>query len=160
MWSKLKHCVFVLNNEEKEISSSEGHKYVSSSPFQAIRLAGIEKKFSKMIHAIKEFDFESVAILSEEDALTMHSIMQTTKTPACYLNFDVSKCIAKFVSLRDQLNLQAFWTLDAGSNIHFLYLDNCEDKIFQLRNELEELLNKKIPIMKNNEKQIVINWKK
>lgn len=147
-WKNIKHCVLVLDESPKSISSSEGHKTAQTSPFHSIRVAGINAKFSYLTKAIEDFNFEAVKQITEEDAFSMHAVMQTGTEPACYLNMEVAKVIAKFISYRDANNLQAFWTLDAGPNIHFIYRPEHE----KLLNDFFSTLNKKLKIYHNTQK--------
>lgn len=148
-WRYLKHCVLVLDENEKSISSSDGHRYAQTSPLHAIRVAGINFKLTHMLKALEEFDFATLQQITEEDAFFMHAVMQTGEQPACYLNMQVSKIIAQFVQYRDQNGLQACWTLDAGPNVHFLYLEQDEKRIFEFFKKFQNYENKKIKILQN-----------
>ncbi|KAB8031814.1 diphosphomevalonate decarboxylase [Fluviispira multicolorata] len=149
-WKQLEHCVFVLNSNEKVISSSEGHKSANTSALNAIRVAGIPKRMVLISKALKEFDFELLQQLSEEDALSMHAVMQTGTPAACYLDHDVSKAIALFIKLRDESELKAFWTLDAGPNIHLIFTQESKQMIQNFHVKLQELFNKKINVFMNS----------
>jgi diphosphomevalonate decarboxylase len=144
----LGHMVFVLDDNPKSISSSEGHKYAHTSPIQSIRVAGIETKLNSLKKALLDFDFKTIAKISEDDALFMHSVMQTGNPPVCYLNENTSQLISEFIQLRDKKNLRAFWTLDAGPNVHLLFMPEAKDELISFHAEMEMKLNKKIRILK------------
>ncbi len=155
-WRQLQHCVFILDNNEKETSSSDGHKYADTSPFQKIRVAGLPTRMKKMERALLEFDFESVQFFSEEDAYSMHAVMQTGNPKTCYLNENVSKAIALFIKLRDHHEKKAFWTLDAGPNIHILFMPEAMPLLKEFHVETEKILNCKINILVNNLKEGIL----
>ena len=148
-WNNMKHCVLVLDATQKNISSSDGHKQAQSSPLHEIRVAGINKKYQRLLTAIEEFDFETVKQITEEDAFSMHAVMQTGIEPACYLNSQVAKVIAKFIQCRDKLNLMAFWTLDAGPNVHFIYHPSHEELLNYFFQEMQNVMGKKLKIYTN-----------
>ncbi|WP_186645739.1 diphosphomevalonate decarboxylase [Fluviispira vulneris] len=148
-WKQVEHCVFVLNENEKKISSSDGHKSASTSPFHNIRVAGVTKKIARMTKALKEFDFETVQQISEEDAFAMHAVMQTGNPKACYLDEETSKAIALFIQMRDINEILAFWTLDAGPNIHILFYKDAKEILRDYHAKLQELLNREIKVFKN-----------
>ncbi len=148
-WKKLRHCVFILNSEKKIISSSRGHTFAQTSPFQTIRVSAIPARVEKMERALQQHDFELVQFLSEDDALLMHAVMQTSQKRVCYLNFDVAKAISLFVTLRNEHQLPAFWSLDAGPNIHVLYMPESSHLIKDFAYKLENLCAKKIPVLQN-----------
>lgn len=152
-WRQLNHCVFILDQNEKKTSSSDGHKYAESSPLQCIRVAGIPVRMKMMEKALLEFDFETIQFLAEEDAYSMHAVMQTGEPKACYLNEGVAKAIALFVKLRNQHEIKAFWTLDAGPNIHILYMPESLTMLQEFHEKIEKLLNQKINIIVNHLKE-------
>ncbi len=149
-WHELQHTVFILSTTEKNISSSEGHKFAPSSPFHAIRVAGLEHKMTLMEKALVNFDFDTVKTLTEEDALSMHSVMQTGSTPACYLTAETAQIISLFIKLRNIHNAEAFWTLDAGPNIHFLYMPSASEFMQQFLIECEKIKKTTLETLKNN----------
>lgn len=149
-WTDLNHLVLVLDSSEKKISSSEGHQYVHTSPFQNIRLAGINSKLHLLEQAIANFDFKKVQEISEEDAILMHAVMQTSSPNACYLTHETSDIIHSFVQSRDKLQAEAFWTLDAGPNIHILYMPSACNFIQDFIKNLEIKKSDSIKILKNN----------
>jgi diphosphomevalonate decarboxylase len=152
-WRQLQHCVFILDNNEKETSSSDGHKYADTSPFQLIRVAGIPARMKMMEKALLEFDFEAVQFLSEEDAYSMHAVMQTGNPKACYLNEKVAKVISLFIELRNSHETKAFWTLDAGPNIHILFMPEALPMLLEFYERIKKLLNCEINILVNNLKE-------
>lgn len=136
-WNKLKHCVFVLDTEKKTTSSSDGHLVAHTSPLHSIRINHVITHFKKFKTAIKNFDFDFVAEFTENDAFAMHAVMQTSTPPARYLTQEVANVIAKFIQFRHKEKLKAFWTLDAGPNIHFLYLSHHRKKILKFQRSLK-----------------------
>lgn len=139
-WEELKHCVVVLDNSPKNHSSSDGHKLAKTSLFHCIRQGNVESKYQKMKSAIQTFDFETVSNLTEEDAFSMHAIMQTTTPPLNYLTQNSALVISYFLSFRNFENLQAFWTADAGPNIHILFLASEKEKLEQFFQKMSSTL--------------------
>lgn len=144
----LKHCVFVLDDNPKSVSSSEGHQYAHTSPFHNIRVAGVEEKMRQMKKALVDFDFKTMIRITEEDAFAMHSVMQTGLPSACYLNKMTSDIISHFVKFRDSNHINAFWTLDAGPNVHFLFLPEAENHLHVFHADMESKCNQTIRVLK------------
>jgi len=117
----LRHCVLVLDANEKSVSSSEGHGLASTSVLQNIRLAQYPQRFSQMSEALVAGDFACVARLSETDAFEMHAVMGTGAAPLKYMTAQTASALAQFVQHRDREASDMFWTLDAGANPHFLF---------------------------------------
>ncbi len=130
LWDRnLCHWVVVLDKTPKEVSSSQGHLLSKNTPLQIVRLAQIQQSYQTLKKAIEEFNFSVVAQLSEQDAFAMHAVMQSSQPAARYLTTPVAQFISHFVSFRNRNNLNCFWTLDAGPNVHLVALKNAESSV-------------------------------
>ena len=138
----LQHCVFIVSEEEKKTLSSEGHKSASSSPLYALRRALSFSICREMEIALERGDWRQLARLTEQDAFSMHAVMQTGVPPALYLDRSVAALIADFLFLREEQNLRAFWTQDAGPNPHFLF--HKDDEVL-FRDVISQLKKKHAP---------------
>jgi diphosphomevalonate decarboxylase len=148
-FNHLEHCVVVINENPKDISSSEGHKQAHTSPLHSIRVSGLKQKFSKLKLALLEGDFQTIKHITEEDAFAMHAVMQTGKEPACYLTHEVADIISQFIEYRDETSAKILWTLDAGPNIHFIY---CNDHKHYFLNFIDQIQkNRKINLIQNKQ---------
>lgn len=152
-WGQLQHCIFILDSNKKEILSSDGHKFADTSPLQSIRVAGIPLRIEMMEKALNEFDFLMMQMLVEEDAYSMHAVMCSGTPKVCYLTADVVKFISLFVKFRNQNKIKAIWTLDAGSNIHILFMPNELQRIKEFHKKIEDILNSKISLLVNQSKE-------
>lgn len=148
-WKKLKHVVFLLDGTEKKVSSSDGHLLVYSSPFQALRSVTLNARLQTLKRALLEFDFNALQQVVEEEAILMHTVMHTSTPPAAYLTHEVGTALATFIELRQKTPFPAFWTLDAGPNIHILYLEGAQSYIEDVRAQIESRLNKRIDVLHN-----------
>ncbi len=119
---KIHHCVLVVDDSPKDVSSTRGHALAASSPLQKIRVAGLDVKVEKLKKAIENGDFATIMRFSEDDAFALHAVMQSAKERVNYLKPATEDLIAEFVRRRNASNEMAFWTLDAGPNIHLIYL--------------------------------------
>lgn len=148
-WKKLKHAVFLLDGREKKVSSSDGHQLVFSSPFYAFRASTLEGRLQNLKRALREFDFTLMQSVVEEEALSMHMVMHTSTPAAAYFTHEVGAALAAFMELRQRTPFPAFWTLDAGPNIHILYLEGAEPQIETLREHIQQKLDKRIDVLHN-----------
>jgi diphosphomevalonate decarboxylase len=122
LFQVISSCVVVIDAREKKTSSSDGHKSVRSSPLFGLRHAQMPVRQKQLVSALQSNDFGRVAEIAERDAFEMHSLMQTSTPPALYFDQKTSHFIEQFVKFRDETNCKAFWTLDAGPNVHLLFL--------------------------------------
>ena len=120
--SSLEHMVIGFDTRPKDVSSSEGHALAPSSRFHSIRAATADIHTMDLIRAFAAGDFDTVRIVSESEAMTMHMVMATSTPPIQYLTPEAIDFVAKYVSFRNERRLKAFYSIDAGSNIHALFL--------------------------------------
>jgi len=125
----LQDLIVIFSSSEKTVSSSEGHKTASTSPLWAPRQAGLENRFSAMLAALKNIDLEKLGDLAEAEALEMHSVMLSSSPPACYLAPSTSDFLAWVRRARARGDLPAWFTLDAGPNVHLLCAPEDRDTV-------------------------------
>ncbi len=117
----LRDSVIVFAGNEKGISSSEAHEQAWSSPLFAPRLAGIPERLEAMEKAIQRRDLHLLGPLLEVEALEMHAVIMTAKPGHCYLNEQSLAFISALRDARRQRKIQAYFTIDAGPNIHLIH---------------------------------------
>jgi diphosphomevalonate decarboxylase len=124
VFQELRSCVVVLDDGQKSISSSAGHKSVQTSPLFPFRICQMPQRQHKLISALEAGDFDAVTEIAERDAFEMHALMQTSQPPAIYFGAITSHFVKSFVEFRNATGCKAFWSLDAGPNVHLLHLPN------------------------------------
>ena len=67
-------------------------------------------------------------MITENDALLMHSIMNSTSFN--YISKKTQEFIETFINFRNENNIKAFFTQDAGENTHILYQEESSKKLF------------------------------
>lgn len=123
----LNHILIVFNPFPKEISSTDGHLLAKNSPLFKIRKNMAIQNYENLIKAFQDNDFDTIRIITENDTLLTHAIMRET-----YLNFitpRIQEFVSKFIEFRNHNKLNALFTIDAGENVHLIYLHNDKNKI-------------------------------
>lgn len=116
--------VAVINTNKKKISSSQGHASADSSPYYKTRLEEMKSRIKTTREAIVEKNSEKLGPCIEEDTISLHIVMMTSK-PANYIWEPGTIAIMKaIVEWREKDNLQAYFSIDAGANVHVI----CEKK--------------------------------
>lgn len=133
-WLSWHHGVTLFDEETKSVSSSQGHLFAISSPFHAIRVAKLAERWKPLAMALRQYDVEGVQEIAENDMLLMHAVMQTSEPSARYFSNETSLFLSDFFKFRSETSCEAFVTLDAGPNVHFL----CSEKSVPI---LQEFLN-------------------
>jgi diphosphomevalonate decarboxylase len=116
----LADVIVVLSESEKSVSSSEAHLAAWGSPLFSARLAGLNERLAALTSAIKTKDLKALGCLIETDALEMHAVAMTGEPGVCYLSADTQKFVAWVRSERQAGRLNAWFTIDAGPNVHLI----------------------------------------
>lgn len=116
--------VAVVNPERKTISSSRGHLLADTSPYFETRIKEMQKRIKQTREAIAKKDLEKLGTCIEQDSTSMHVVMMTSKPPIYYWGSGSMRIMQDLMKWRDEEGLLAYFTLDAGPNIHVI----CEGK--------------------------------
>lgn len=120
-WPDLRDLVVILSNEEKKVSSAEGHRFAETSEMYIGRLAAIPDRAARVRRAILDRDLPALGDASEADALSMHAVMMTSRPPLLYWTPRTVGVISAVWEMRRR-GLGAWFTIDAGPNVHILTL--------------------------------------
>ncbi len=135
-WPELRDVVAILSSEEKTTSSADGHKLAATSELFEGRLRAIPARAQQVRDAIRRRDLSMLGSASEEDALSMHAVMMTSRPPLFYWTERTIRAINAVHALRRR-GIEAFFTIDAGPNVHILCLDSGLDAVTSMvRDEL------------------------
>lgn len=113
--------ILIVDNREKSVPSSAGHKLMEDNPYSEIRFEQAKKNTSKLLAVLKEGDINEFISIVEFEALSLHAMMLTS-FPGYFLMHPGSLEIIKRIrSYRNSTRLPVGFTLDAGPNIHLLF---------------------------------------
>ena len=113
------YIVAVVSDERKEVSSTEGHKTASTSPFFSSRLSGIHQKIDQLRDIIRQKDFQKFGDVVEAEALEFHAITMTSSPSILYL-IGNSLRLMKLVQKWRQEGLAVYFNLNTGQDVHVL----------------------------------------
>jgi diphosphomevalonate decarboxylase len=112
-------CIALLSQEEKPVSSSEGHLLASTSLLQPARITDAPRRLDICRRAIRERDFETLSQVVELDSNLMHAVMFTSTPPLLYWKPETITIMQTVMSMRKD-GLLVCYTIDAGPNVHVL----------------------------------------
>lgn len=125
----LHDIILVPSQEEKKVGSTEGHALASTSPYFKERITQIPRRMKECVDAIRTKDFEKLAVISEEDALDMHHVMETQAPALHYLSSETHRIIKEINNLRTSDKLNVLYTMDAGPTVHLLCTEDSKKTI-------------------------------
>jgi diphosphomevalonate decarboxylase len=112
-------CIAVVSQNEKSVSSTEGHSLALTSMLQPIRIADTPHRLDICRTAILSRDFTALADIVELDSNLMHAVMITSHPPLLYWQPATVAIMQAVRGWRDQ-GLPVCYTIDAGPNVHLI----------------------------------------
>jgi diphosphomevalonate decarboxylase len=117
----LRDTVVLFSSEQKSVGSTEAHELAWSSPLFIPRLSGLPERMELVKQTLGDRDIQALGLWLEVEALEMHAVIMTANQPVHYLNQDALQFIADLREARRQGEIHAYFTIDAGPNIHVIH---------------------------------------
>lgn len=128
-------CIAIVDTEEKETSSRQGHELAQSSPLQQARIMNADQRLDECRFAIMSRDFDLLARVVELDSNMMHAVMMTSNPPLLYWKPATISIMKSVIEWR-MAGIPVCYTVDAGANVHVL----CEaENSGAILNQLKEI---------------------
>ncbi|MDT0646702.1 diphosphomevalonate decarboxylase [Zunongwangia sp. F260] len=129
--------ILLVDKGTKEVSSSVGHNLMHNHPFAEARFAQAHENLAKLKPVFAEGDLEKFIEIVENEALTLHSMMMSSRPYFILMKPNTLEIINKIWSFRKRTELPVCFTLDAGANVHVLYPEKDKVKVLEfIKNEL------------------------
>ena len=136
-------CDYILLVEkgEKSVSSSAGHGLMNGHPYAERRFLQAHENLSRLTRHLKTGDLESFGQLVESEALTLHAMMMTSNPYYLLMKPNTLEIIQRLWQFRADSKIPAYFTLDAGANVHLLFPGNYEQAVKEwVKREIKGLL--------------------
>ncbi|MCB0367807.1 MAG: diphosphomevalonate decarboxylase, partial [Bdellovibrionales bacterium] len=131
------HQAVIVESGKKEVSSSEAHRRVTTSPHFAGRVERAEARLKDLTAALNKRDWKSGFEICWDEFQDMHQLFETSEPAFAYMT-DTSRKVLKHVHEYWQKNQDGPWvTMDAGANVHLLYRENQRQMAEELKSELQ-----------------------
>ena len=134
----LRDVVAILDERVKEISSREGHRRATSSPYFELRLELLPERLDRVRAAIRQRDFAALAPVVEEEALDLHLIAMSSRPPIFYWQPGTLKVLERIRQIRAD-GVEVCATMDAGANVHAICTAEAEDAVVESLEALEDV---------------------
>lgn len=120
-YPELIHQVVLINADKKEVSSSEAHQRVKSSPLYPARSQRAEENLKLLLQAFKMHDWSSAYRICWREFQDMHQLFHTCAQPFSYISEQSALVLEQLQQFWDKKGDGPIVTMDAGPNIHLLY---------------------------------------
>lgn len=134
-YTQLLHQVIVISHAEKEVSSSEAHQRICTSPHYSTRAQRAEHNLKVLLSALEVKDWENAYKICWREFQDLHLLFSSCTSPFSYMS-EQSK--AALVTLQDLWQREGdgpLVTMDAGPNIHLLYRPDQAEMAFKFKQD-------------------------
>jgi diphosphomevalonate decarboxylase len=130
----LRHMVVVVDDQRKDVSSSEAHLRVKTSSLFVNRVARAEERLANLLEALKSQDWQKSFEITWAEFWDMHALFETSYPSFGYMTADSLKVLQAGKTFWKQQGDGPLITMDAGPNVHFLFREdqkNIQEKLYQ-----------------------------
>lgn len=127
-WWEIWDLIGVVSRSEKAIPSSEGHHLAPTSPLHRARIDRVAELNRQLLDALARRDFVALGEAAEQDALMMHAVMMTSRPSLLYW-LPETVALMRWVQARQQEGIPAYFTIDAGPNVHVLTIPPYHERL-------------------------------
>jgi diphosphomevalonate decarboxylase len=113
--------ILIVSKDEKSVSSRAGHALMEHNPYAEPRYAQARQRMYALGEALKTGDLPAFGKIAEDEALTLHALMMCSNPSYTLMRPNTLAIIERLREWREATGHQAYFTLDAGPNIHLLY---------------------------------------
>ncbi len=121
--------ILIVNKGEKSVSSRVGHALMDDNIYASNRYQQARQRFSDVLIALQNGDFEHFGRIAENEALTLHAMMMCANPSYLLLHPNTLKLIELVRAYRTETKLPLYFSLDAGPNLHLLYPDEIKSSV-------------------------------
>ena len=124
----LRDAIAIVTGQAKAVSSHDGHALAPTSPLYAGRLAAVPGWLSAVKAGLARRDLAAMGPAVEADALAMHAVMMTSRPSLLYW-LPATVAVLRAVRAWRDGGLEAYFTVDAGPNVHCLCLASAAGEV-------------------------------
>lgn len=125
---QLADVIALIQDGPKDVSSLEGHRRATTSPFFDRRLELLPERLDGVRQAIRDRDLDTLGPIIERDAIELHTIAMTSEPPIFYWQPATLEVLEAVRDLR-RAGARAWTTMDAGANVHVIADPEDEERV-------------------------------
>lgn len=120
-FKNLHHMVIIVEDSKKEVSSSEAHKLVTTSPRFEGRVDRAEMRLKDLANAMRFNDWHLSRQIVWDEFMDMHRLFETSNPAFSYMTKESHQVLEECQNLWNKWQDGPLVTMDAGANIHLLF---------------------------------------
>lgn len=127
------HIVVVVEDSKKEVSSSDAHKLVTTSPRFEGRPERAEIRLKDLVHALRFNDWHMARQIVWDEFIDMHRLFETSTPAFSYMTDGSKKVLEDCQKLWNKWQDGPLVTMDAGANVHMLFRNDQKKSFAEYR---------------------------
>lgn len=135
---KLCDVVTVVDAGEKDVASVDGHRRAATSPHYETRLRLLEGRLAAVRGAILARDLGALGPALEEEAIELHLVAMSSRPPVFYWK-PGTLCVLEEIRGLRRNGVPAWFTMDAGANVHVICEPRSEREVVERISALPEV---------------------
>lgn len=135
-FKNLHHMVILVESGKKEVSSSDAHKLVTTSPRFEGRIERAHLRLNDLVHALRFNDWGMAVQICWDEFMDMHKLFETSQPAFTYMTDDSRAALEILKSMYDRHQDGPIVTMDAGANIHLLFRNDDKIRFEKYKTEL------------------------
>lgn len=121
VFKRFNDTILIVHKGQKTVSSTQGHDLMHNHAYAQKRFEQAFENITKLQTILQSGDLKSFGELVESEALTLHAMMMTSIPYFILMQPNTLEIINQVWAFRRKENVDLFFTLDAGANVHLLY---------------------------------------
>ena len=126
---QLMDIILIVSSKEKTVSSTSGHALMNEHPYREGRISQANGNIRNLIDAIRKDNYNLVGTIAENEALSLHALLMTSSPDGLLLKPNTLNIIEAVKQFRKETNLDIFFTIDAGPNVHLIYFEDQREMV-------------------------------
>jgi diphosphomevalonate decarboxylase len=133
----MKNSIILIDQGEKAISSSRGHDLMKDHPYRDARIKQACNNYFNLKKALKLGNLKDFGEIVEGEAMSLHALMMSSSKAFSLMKPLTLEVIQQIRAFRRERALDAYFTLDAGPNIHLLYPEDQKKSVREFLDKLD-----------------------
>ena len=134
-YTQLLHQVIVIHAGEKEVSSSQAHLRIKSSPQYATRPERASVNLKALLQALHTQQWKDAYHICWREFQDMHALFSTAEPTFSYITQQTNDVLMRIQERWKQIDDGPLVTMDAGPTIHLLYRPDQAALALQLKHD-------------------------
>ena len=128
-FNNYRDVILIIDDKEKEVSSSVGHGLMNDNPFSKVRFNAANNNITKLLQILASGNLNDFCELVEGEALMLHSLMMNSNPSYILMKPETLEVIERIQDFRENSEIPVCFTLDAGANVHVLFPESFHKEV-------------------------------